>query len=544
MKRYRIVIVLSMLVLGLFAFGSATHAADQMWLHFDTATIKRGYTAEYNAPAGGGWGTFRLAIVPDLVNEPVNLNLKTFNCKELPDPGNGLRRVSDCFIYDILREQQQDKSPLKLNRPFILSMKIEDPQNYYRKQIYYWNKPRQTWVPLPSSADYEHGYIRAYTHLPFSRVAVFEDSATTVGYGIEGVTSWYRDTRHPYGAASNDYPLGTKLHVRNVDSGKVVDVEVTSTGPFLPFASRRVLDLSLTAFNQIEERGKGLARIQIWPVTGIVLGAETHAPAETKPVTLSVPEPHPQSAAVVSIKLSENERIKDILYSKNYDQVRSIASLTKLMTAAVFLDTNTPMDKVITYEAGDNTNPAGSRLNVAPGETMTVKDLYFTMLVGSANNAAKALARSTGLSQEEFVRRMNAKAKGWGLAHTHFVEPTGLDPQNVSTVYEVALMAKQAFNRFAILQGTMTPVYGFRTINTSQPHTIKSTETEMFSSPLRLTGMKTGYLNEANYCFVLKARPGDEGTDHDVITVVLGASTRSQSFQETTDVMNYALSLF
>ncbi|MCH7492580.1 serine hydrolase [Patescibacteria group bacterium] len=526
MKRYSILASLS--ILGLAFTHVAVAQVEPLLIKFDAPTIIKGYTAEFNRQAHPSWGDFRLAIVPDLVNEEINLNLKKFDGSYLPTP-SGKRLVSDYYIYDILRKDQANKDPLILNRPFIVAIKF-DFKNYYRKQIYFWNKPSQTWNPLPSSADYDNGYIRAYSHLPFSRIAVFEDTG-----GVEGRATWYRSSRYRYGVASNDFPMGTKLRVRNVDNGKMVDVEVVSTGPFVPFSERRVIDLTLPAFEQIEEKWKGIARVQVWSLEGegTVLGLFTDTPSDGIVTVPSLSEPTINASAVISI----NEKTGEIIYSKNYDSVRSIASLTKLMTAVIFLETDTPWDQVITYQTEDDA--VGSRLHISSGETLTVKDLYYTMLVGSANNASNALARSTGLSREEFVQRMNDKAKSWGLANTHFVDVHGLDPANVSTPYEIALMARNAFKDFRILQGTTTWSYGFRTINTDIGHTIDNTAKGMRDSSLVITGMKTGYLDEAGYCFILKASTTRDGGD--VITVVLGADSLNQRYAETNDLMNYSL---
>ncbi len=516
-------------------------AFEKMQIHFNEPTIQRGYTAEFQKEEKQDWGNFRLAVLPDLVNEPIDLEMKEFSCGELPMP-DGLQPLGGCYIYDIRRQDQENKDPLLLQKPFYLSIKLDAIANYFRKKIYYWNSIKEQWVVLPSSVDFDNGYVRAITHLPFSRLAVFEDSASQPGREVEGVASWYRDSRNPYGAASNDYPLGTLLEVKNVDDGSTVTVEVTSTGPFHPFSDRRVLDLTLPAFQQIEEQWRGVARVQIRPLygAGVILGESITMPQnERVNQEAAIPEPVVNAAAAIAINESNNK----ILYSKNYDQVRPIASLTKLMTAAVFLETNTPMDAVVTYQAADNA--IGSKLYVSPGETMTVKDIFYTMLVGSANNAANALARSTGLTREEFVARMNAKAADWGLEHTHFADVSGLDTENKSTVYEIAKLASHVLQDFRILQGTTTPAYGFRTINTDSPHTIKSSAKGVYNgtvdSALYITGMKTGYLDEAGYCFMLKARSDKESTNH-VITVVLGAETNIQRYNETNELMHYGLS--
>ncbi|MBU0598095.1 serine hydrolase [Patescibacteria group bacterium] len=536
MKRYYLLGGLSILVICFFIWPEPLNANDKFQLHFTDEALRRGYTAEFEINPGQAWGNFRLAVVPDLVNEPVDLEIKKFNCLEIAVP-NDLNQVSDCYIYDILREDQANKEPLHLSRPLIISIKLNDIANYFSKKIYYWNKISSEWIALPSTVDYDNGYVRAITHLPFSRLTVLEDTAGMRSREVEGVASWYQDSRHTYAAASNDYPMGTKLKVTNIDNGQTVMVEVKSTGPFHPFSDRRVLDLTLPAFEAIQEKWKGVVRIQIRPPfgAGVILGIETTQPS----VAPGIPEPSIQSHAVIAI----NEETEEIIFSKNYDTALPIASLTKLMTAAVFLDTNTPFDKVVTYQVGDNA--VGSKLYVNPGETMTVKDLWYTMLVGSGNNAAKALARSTGLSNDEFVNRMNEKAEVWGLSNTKFYDVTGLDPRNVATVYEVALMSKKVLKDFRVLQGTTSPAYSFKTLE-GKPHTIensaKGVSRGIINSDWILTGMKTGYLDEAGYCFMLKARNNRDSLNH-VITVILNAGTSDPNlrYRETNELINYAI---
>ena len=523
MKRRKLIVIFSVLLLISVCLPvSAQTEADELFLTLGPETIAKGYTAEFNNH------DFKVAFNASAALEPITVEMKKFNGAELPQP-EGLKLVSDYYLYDIIRVDRANKSPLLFGRSLVLAIRFNS-DNYFRKKIYYYDGNKHGWFPLSSSADYQGKYIRAFAHLPFSHVAVFEDQTE-----LEGVASWYRSSKYKYGAATNNYPQGTKLRVRNVDNNRIVEVEVVSTGPF---GAGRVIDLTLTAFQALEESWKGLVRVQVTPIdNGVkVLGADTVQPLVTPS---SISEPRPQSKAAIAIKLSESERIKDIVYSKNYDMVLPLASLTKLMTAAVFLDTPTPMDKVIAYNSNDN--DAGSRLYVSNGETMTVKDLFFTMLVGSANNAANALVRSTGLSREEFVQKMNEKAKQWGLEHTHFADVSGLDPANVSTVYEVAMLSKKVLNNFQIFQATMSQSYGFVTINTGRPHLIKNTAKEMFDSPWRLTGMKTGYLDEAGYCLMVKARQMGEGTDKDVIAVVLGSSSVEQRTREINELLNYAV---
>lgn len=209
----------------------------------------------------------------------------------------------------------------------------------------------------------------------------------------------------------------------------------------------------------------------------------------------------------------------------NAEEAWPIASLTKLMTALVVLDLEPQWDRNVTYQAADNRE--GARLIIRPGDQVTVQDLFNTMLLGSANNATITLARSTGLPLEQFVARMNEKAKAFGLTHTTFTEPTGLDLGNVSTAEEYAELAKQAFGHPVIRRVTTRRVYSFRTAKYRVAHRIKNSNA-LLTSGLTVLGGKTGYLEESGYSMVLKTQAGA----HEYITVVLGNPSSWGRFAE------------
>lgn len=223
-----------------------------------------------------------------------------------------------------------------------------------------------------------------------------------------------------------------------------------------------------------------------------------------------------------------------ILYEQNINEVRSIASLTKVMTALIFLETETSMDNVITYDSANDRE--GARLYVYNGETMTVQDIFYSMLVGSANNCALTLADSTGLSRADFVQRMNDKAAELGLTNTHFDDPSGLEVGNVSTAYDYARLMQVALDKYEILQATTTQNYSFYTINTHNYHSLNNTNL-VLDWDLYLTGGKTGYLNEALYCLMIKAKEDD----HEVITVILGNPDSYDRFVEAYNLTKWAL---
>lgn len=225
-----------------------------------------------------------------------------------------------------------------------------------------------------------------------------------------------------------------------------------------------------------------------------------------------------------------------VLWEKDADMVLPIASLTKLMTALVFLETKPDFGLEVTIEKDDNSNIPGSRLYVQPGEKMTVNDLFYTSLVGSVNNAMKALVRSTGLPEDEFIARMNKKASEMGLESTTFYEVTGLDPENTSTVLEYSTVASYAFRNDTIHKALVTDEYTFETIDKKIIHRIRNTNQLLGDGDLNVIGAKTGYLDEAGYTFVCEA-----SEDGNRVIVVLFRSNSSQSrFSESKELLRWS----
>lgn len=217
-----------------------------------------------------------------------------------------------------------------------------------------------------------------------------------------------------------------------------------------------------------------------------------------------------------------------VLFEKNADAVLSIASLTKLATAKTFLAQSPNMQSVVALLPEDQVG--GAHLYSSAGETLSLRDAFYMTLVGSANNTARLLARSTEKNDDDFIAAMNAYARSLGLTHTVFQEPTGLSEHNVSTAREYALLALDAFADSRVLQATTTRAYEFTMKNTGIAHTVKTTN-KLATSDLYVTGAKTGYTDEAGYCFILKAK--DRVTGSEVLVVVLGASTSFSRFDES-----------
>lgn len=242
------------------------------------------------------------------------------------------------------------------------------------------------------------------------------------------------------------------------------------------------------------------------------------------------------SATVVDVASGE------VLYEYQADKKWSAASLTKLMGALVFLDRSPSFKKIVAVTKQDEVG--GGRLRVASGATMTVLDLMYSSITASANNAAMALARVSGLGRTAFVRAMNVKADALGLTKTSFVDPSGMDPKNTTTAHDMAKLAMTAFNVEAIRRPATTDHYRFVIRNTGQVKELKTTNDLLIGEAykdLYVTGGKTGFLYESMYNLAVRLKPaGAKGSDRLLMVVVFGAPTRESSFTSANSLANWA----
>ena len=227
---------------------------------------------------------------------------------------------------------------------------------------------------------------------------------------------------------------------------------------------------------------------------------------------------------------------KEILFNKEADKKWPIASITKLVTALVFLDNNPGWDAI--YEVRREDRREGGKIYLYTGDKVSVKNLFYLSLVGSANTATLALVRSTGMNEEEFVQKMNEKVSNMGLENTYFSDPAGLS-YNVSTAKEVAKFAQVALSNSDISAATLTKKYELTTLG-GRKRIVYNTDDLLDIFPqngIKIIGGKTGYTEAAGYCFVGKF------VDHngiEMISVVLGSGSRNSRFSETKNLAEWA----
>ena len=212
----------------------------------------------------------------------------------------------------------------------------------------------------------------------------------------------------------------------------------------------------------------------------------------------------------------------ELLFVKNPDAVRPIASITKLMTAMVLLDSGLPLDEAITIDTADVGALTTRRSPLRRGMSLTRRELLWLALLASENPAAAALANHYPGGVAVFVQAMNDKALALGLRDTRFFEPTGLNPGNVSSPYDLALMADAAY-QYPLISELSTR--GSHLLPLSQKRGIRLTafrnSNGLVSSAQWHIGLsKTGYISEAGRCLVMQATI----SDRPVIMVLLDAS--------------------
>lgn len=223
-----------------------------------------------------------------------------------------------------------------------------------------------------------------------------------------------------------------------------------------------------------------------------------------------------------------------ILWQQQSAQAVPIASLTKLMTALVWLDFNPGWDYEVTIKESDYRE--GGRFYLFKGERVTTRDLFKSILISSDNNAAIALARSTGLELSDFILKMNEKAKQLRMLATVFVEPTGLHIGNISTAADILKLAQAAFSEEDILNVINQKEDGYFIKNTGRYNRLASTN-QLLGSYLNIIAGKTGYSDEAGGCLVVLAQ-GDQ--DQKVIAIVLGSDNHFSRFQEVKSLVQWS----
>ena len=194
-----------------------------------------------------------------------------------------------------------------------------------------------------------------------------------------------------------------------------------------------------------------------------------------------------------------------VLYSRNDEGARPIASITKLMTALIVTDANQNMQEMIEITQADVDQVKHSRSRLAVGARLTRADMLHIALMSSENRAANALARNYPGGINAFVAAMNAKAKQLGMMQSRFVEPTGLSSDNVSSPRDLVKLLRASASRPTISNFTTDDQQEIRAGNRSTT-VFRNTNMLVTNPNWDIKVSKTGFINEAGQCLVMVAR--------------------------------------
>ncbi|MFF2286426.1 D-alanyl-D-alanine carboxypeptidase family protein [Peribacillus butanolivorans] len=260
--------------------------------------------------------------------------------------------------------------------------------------------------------------------------------------------------------------------------------------------------------------------------------------------------PHTKAAEDKGVDLAANAKSAilierdtgTVLYDKNADDRLSPASMTKIMTMLLIMEAIdkgelTMKEKIRTSEYA--ASMGGSQIFLEPGEEMTTEQMLKGISIGSANDASVAMAERIAGSEEEFVKKMNKKAKDLELKNTKFQNVTGLPVKDhYSSAYDMSIMAKELLKYDTITRFTGTYEDYLRE-NTEKKFWLVNTNRLVKFYP-GVDGLKTGFTNEAKYCLTATAKKGNMR----VIAVVFGAASPKERNAQVTKMLDYAFSQY
>jgi D-alanyl-D-alanine endopeptidase (penicillin-binding protein 7) len=226
-----------------------------------------------------------------------------------------------------------------------------------------------------------------------------------------------------------------------------------------------------------------------------------------------------------------------VLWEENSQNQRSIASITKVMTATVFLENNPDLSQQYTVSSRDVFQASTTHLRA--NDKVTADDLLHLLLISSDNAAARALARVSPQGSEGFVQRMNEKAAELGLQTTHYADPSGLLSENVSSAYDMARLITLASQDERISSVMRLSEYTVYTAN-HRVVPFHSTNHLLGREDVDVRAGKTGFISKSGYCLATLLRMPEGGQQ--VAVVVLGARSNAARFMESRNLFNWVSS--
>ena len=257
-------------------------------------------------------------------------------------------------------------------------------------------------------------------------------------------------------------------------------------------------------------------------------------------LTLNVKAAEMEVDAKSAILIDQNTGT--ILYKKNENERLPMASMTKIMSLILIMEQINEGN--ISYDTKVEISPeassmGGSQIFLQTGDVYKVGELLKSIAMASANDAVVALAEKTYGSKEEFINKMNEKAKKMGLKNTNFVNVHGLDEENhYSSAYDMAYMAKELLKYADILKFTSVYEEYLQKSDGSKIWLVNTNKLVRFYPGV--DGLKTGYTQKAGYCLTATAKKNNLR----LISVVMGEESIEKRSQDTVKLLNYGFNSY
>ncbi len=245
----------------------------------------------------------------------------------------------------------------------------------------------------------------------------------------------------------------------------------------------------------------------------------------------------------------------DVIYERNSHQLREPASVTKILTCLIVVET---LDLNQEVTVSKNVEWGGTSIDLVPGEKLTVEQLLYGMMLESGNDAAQLLAQTSGGDLKHFAEMMNKRARECGALDSTFKNPNGLNENaktlNVTTVYDMAVITREALKNEDFRKIVSTVYYTIPKTNKSKTRKLKNSNACLWNDkrtapvgdknvPLKYpgcTGVKTGYTTAAGGCYVGSAKRDDM----ELIVVSFGSAGTESKYADAIALWNYGFKYY
>jgi D-alanyl-D-alanine carboxypeptidase (penicillin-binding protein 5/6) len=301
----------------------------------------------------------------------------------------------------------------------------------------------------------------------------------------------------------------------------------------------KVALLGSSAFLLLMLPGETIKKADSFPKPEI-LGAKTTDTPAPAPITKLKSSPEISATIELPVLTAKSSLAFDVqsgavLYSDNHDEKLPIASLTKLMTAVVAVG-KLDYDSTATITK-DDVRVIGTNMGLLPEEKIKVIDLLKGLLISSSNDAAKALARTSAGSEQNFVALMNQKAKALDMYSTHFSNSTGLDSfDNYSTAHDLTRIVSEFIKNPVLNEIAETKEAEVKSIDGKISHKLITTNKLLLEDPT-VIGLKTGFTALAKGNLIIRAKE-NRG---EIVTIILNSDDRET---DTKKLMEWILAVY